>query len=376
MSRNQGFVLGRLALANLRHRVTRTIAAAAGVALPVCLALTATGLAEGTLGGIALRLTGVGADVFVQPPGSSVLLGSGSARMPLTEARRLEGLSSVERVAPGLLHNVSSLGGRATALNLWAVDPESFAALSGGFELLRGRGLAHPMEVLADETLAQDFGLEPGSGLELHGGAFRVAGITRAGTGPRLYAQLRDLQRLAGAQGEVSFLLVRKKPGTEIDVLEREIRRAMPGFTITPVATVSQALRRGALGLRELESALALVVGALSAAIVFVTTQAAILERTRQIGVLRALGLGRAATLRLVLIESLALCLGGGLAGTALASLVARVVPRLLPSLAVRFDPATGAILLGCVVLGGTLGALVPALRAAHLDPVAAIDAP
>ncbi len=368
--------LARLAFANLGHRCARTFAAIAGVAGPVCLALVAMGLAEGTLRGIAGRLTSVGADVFVQPPGSSVLLGSGSARMPQGDRRRLDALASVESVAPGLLHSVSQLHGRSAALNLWAIDPSSFAAVSGGFDVLQGRGLDHPMEVLVDEALARDFALEPGARIELLGSAFRVAGITRAGMGARLYARLQDLQALAAAEGQVSFFLVRRKPDVTVDAMEGEIRRAMPGFTIPSVAVVSQALREGAIGLRELERALTMVVSVLSAAIVFLTAQAAILERTRQIGVLRALGLGRADTLRLVLVESLTLCLGGALAGTVLASLVAAIVPQVFPSLAVRLEPATGAALVGFVCLGGLLGALAPAVRAARLDPAVALDTP
>lgn len=376
MRPKRAFVLAHLALANLRQRVGRTLAAVAGVAAPACLALTAMGLAEGTLAGIADRLTAVGADVFVQPPGSSVLLGSGSARLSLAAARRLQQLPSVDGVAPGLLHSVSSLRGRAVALNLWAVDPESFAAVSGGFDVLEGgRGLADPMSVLADETLARELEWGPGSRLELLGRPFRVAGVVRAGTGARLYARLDDVQRLVGAQGEASFFLVRKKPGAEADVLVSQIEQAMPGVTITPIAAVAQSLRGSAVGLSEFEGALWLLVSLLSAGIVFVTTQAAVLERTRQIGVLRALGLGQLATLRLVLIESLALCLAGGLLGMALAGGLADVLPRIFPSLVIRLEPAIAMAVMGWIALGGVLGALAPGLRAARLDPVVALDA-
>lgn len=365
-----------LALANALHHRTRTLLSVVIVALQAALTLLIVGLAEGTLHDIAERLRSTGADVLLQPPGASLLVGSGSARMPQEAAALVRSVPGVRAVAPGLLWSVSRLGGRPRAINLWAVDYPSFAEVSGGLAMLEGRAPIEAGDLVMDTTLSRATGVKMGDVVPLLGRSFHVAGISRPGAGARLYARLADLQEALEAPGQVSFFLIRKDTRAETDEVVAALGEAFPRHTITPMSVVSQALRASAIGLVELTRALTALAAVLCFLTVLLVTQAAVLERTRQIGILRALGLTQAGVLRVVLLESLGVCLAGILGGTGLASAGAGAIPRFFPTLAVRLALEWGAPLLAVVLAGGFLGALVPALRAARMDPVRALDVP
>src|SRR5262249_55919064 len=131
--------MANLPAANVMHRKTRTAVSVLGVALQVSTVMLLVGLANGTLSAIGARLESVGADVILQPPDASLILGATQAVMPERFAGLIRALPEVREVAPVLNWHVSQLKGNPESINLWAVDPASFAALSGGLDLVAGR---------------------------------------------------------------------------------------------------------------------------------------------------------------------------------------------------------------------------------------------
>src|SRR5437763_896891 len=114
---------------NVLHRPVRTIISVLAVALEVAMVLLVVGMTQGLLNESARRVEGVGADVMVQPPGSSFLLGLSGAPTPVKLAQRLSELPHVSVVTPVLLQFNTSGG-----LNLiYGIDMASFDKVSGGF---------------------------------------------------------------------------------------------------------------------------------------------------------------------------------------------------------------------------------------------------
>src|SRR6185503_19485361 len=127
--------MANLAAANVMHRKTRTAVSVLAVAMEVAMVMLLVGMANGTLGDIADRLQNVGADVLFQPPDASLILGATSAVMPLKYIDIMKQVDGVTEVAPVLNWLVAKIRREQRAVNLWAVDYPSFAAISGGFDI-------------------------------------------------------------------------------------------------------------------------------------------------------------------------------------------------------------------------------------------------
>jgi putative ABC transport system permease protein len=366
--------MANLAAANLLHRKTRSGVAVFAVGIEVALVMLLVGLADGTLSAIARRLESVGADVLVQPPDASLILGATSAVMPLRLMDTILLTPGVTVVSPVLNWQVSQLKGRPERLNLWAVDYPSFARLSGGLDLLRGSPPEKEGDVVVDSILAETRGLRVGDDLSMMDRSFHVAGISRAGSGGRIYARLQDIGDAIGTPGRASFFLVKGESARSAGDLVVQLEAHLRGYKITPIAQVSKSINDNAVGLTDFKEALTSLAVLVSFLVVLLAMYTAILERTREIGILRAMGATQGYVLRLVMIETAFVCLGGVVVGVGLAFLGRAALERVFPSETVLLSVRWALLSGGLGAVGGLLGSIYPALKAARMDPVHALN--
>ncbi len=367
--------MANLAAANVMHRKTRTAVSVLAVAMEVAMVMLLVGMANGTLNEIADRLQKVGADVLFQPPDASFLLGATSAVMPVKYIDLMkEQVPGVAEATPVLNWLVSKVGRDPRAVNLWAIDYPSYTAISGGFVMAEGRALEQPDDIVMDTILARATGLGLGDRLPLMNREFTLVGICKAGAGGRLYARIQDVQEAIGTPGKASFFLVKGTAGTEAEALARSLEEKFKGHKITPVAQVSQAMQDNAVGLQQFKQALTGMAIVVSFLVVLLAMYTTIIERTREIGILRAIGASQATVVRLVVAESLLICLTGVLFGIGFAIAGRWLLPQIFPTLAVTLTRNWALIAAGLGLAGGLLGSLYPAARAARLDPVQALN--
>lgn len=370
--------MANLAAANMMHRKTRTLVSVLAVAVEVAMVMVMVGLANGTLDDIAHRLENVGADVLFQPPDASLILGATSAVMPVKFVDVMKRAVPGVREATGVLNwHISRLagsGGDTRAINLWAIDYPSFAAISGGLEFVQGRALEQPQDIVIDTLLARTTGLAVGDTVDMIGREFHVAGVFRSGAGGRIYARLTDVQDAIGTPGKASFFLVKGDGARGAEQLATDLQQQFKGYKITPVAQVSQAMQQNTVGLQEFKKAITGMAVMISFLVVLLAMYTAIIERTREIGILRAIGATRAKVVRLIVAESLLICLAGTLLGMLVAvgikELFLVAFPTQVVELTLQWALAASALGLA----GGILGSFYPALRAARLDPVQALN--
>src|SRR5277367_1434309 len=143
-------MMGELIVRNLLHRPLRTLIGVLAVAVEVALVVLIVGLTSGLLTETAKRIEGIGADVMVQPPAASFLIGITGAPMPIKIGDKLAELKYVKSVAPALLQ-FSSTGGIDV---VYGIDPDSFRAVSGGFVFLQGHDMEGPEDLLVDDLAA------------------------------------------------------------------------------------------------------------------------------------------------------------------------------------------------------------------------------
>lgn len=365
--------MANLSLANVMHRKTRTVVVVLAVAVEVATVMLLVGMADGTLNAIARRLESVGADALLQPPDSSLILGVSSAVLPLRLIAKVEEIPGVTAVAPVLNWQVTRVGQRATSLNLWAVDPDRFDRLGGGLDLAAGRALRDRGDLVVDTLLAEEHGLELGQALTLLEREFRVVGLSRPGSGGRLYARLDDVGDATGNPGKSSFFLIKGTSAREAGALVRALQARLPGYKVTAVAQVSHAIQRNAVGLREFQGALTSLAVVVSFLVVLLAMYTAILERTREIGILRALGATQPTVVALIVSEGALLCAFGGLVGVGLAFAGRHLLQVVFPAQDVDFTLGWTIAAAGLGLGGGLVGSVYPAWRAARLDPVVAL---
>src|SRR6266481_6529776 len=196
-------MMGELIVRNLLHRPLRTLIGAMGIAVEVALVVLIVGLTSGLLTETAKRIEGIGADIMLQPPGASYILGFSNAPMPIKIADKLRELKYVQAVAPTLLQ-FNSTGGVEV---VYGIDPESFREVTGGFVFLSGHDMQAPDDVLVDDWAARAKHLKAGDTYNLFNNNWHVAGIVEHGKGSRVFVPITTLQVLIGAQGPASSSL-------------------------------------------------------------------------------------------------------------------------------------------------------------------------
>ena len=361
-----------LVVANLFARPMRTLATVLAIAMEVVLILLVVGLTRGMVNENAKRLEGIGADIVLQPPGSSFMLASSTAAMSEKLAELLAGIQGVSAVSPVMVQ-LNTQGGIGL---IYGIDPETFNRVTHGFTFLHGRAFQDPYEVIVDDIHAKSKKLQVGQATKFLNHNFRVSGIFEHGKGSRVFLPLRTVQDLTGTPGKVSLMFIKCESREEIAAVVARLRERLKGYTVLPmddfVSQVSSA-SNNLVALRYFLNTVIFIATVVGFFAIFLAMYTAITERTREIGILKALGASKVFVLSVFVKESLVLCGVGLLGGVALSFGGQWLLGRLLPNLQVElsFDWIVKAGLIALV--SSSLGGLYPALRAARQDPIDAL---
>src|SRR3981081_864516 len=166
-------MMNRLIVANLIHRPIRSLISIVAIPLEVSLILLICGLANGIRNDSKNRTAGIGADVIVQPPGSSFLAGISGAPVPVKVADILRKMPHVTVVSPVIWQIVT--GGGLEVID--GIDLPSFEALGGPFQYLQGGPFQGPDDALVDDYIARQRHVRVGDTLDILNDKFRVAGL-------------------------------------------------------------------------------------------------------------------------------------------------------------------------------------------------------
>src|ERR1700739_2716902 len=363
-------MMGELILRNLVHRPLRPLIGVLAVAVEVSLVVLIVELTSGLLTETAKRIQGIGADVMLQPPAASIFLGFSGSPMPIKIGAKLEELKYVQAVAPALLQFHSSGGVEV----IYGIDRDSFRAVSGGFVFLHGHDMEGPDDLLVDDWEARAKNIKVGNTFNLLNHDWHVAAIIEHGKGARLFVPLATLQDLVGAHDKASIFLIKcTRPEHTEDVME-EIRHVLPGYTVRPLKDfLSLMTSTNIPGLQAFIDAMIALAVSIGLLVIFLPMYTTVIERTRDIGVLKSLGANPPFIIRALLMESALLCLGGIAGGIALSYGVRAAFQAGFPRLSILITPGW-VIRAGLIALLGTVvGASYPAWVASRKDAVEAL---
>jgi len=330
--------------------------------------LTLVGVSYGTLDGTARRARGVGADLIVRPPGSSIL---GLSTAPMSD-KLLDFIAKEPHVALVTGTAIQPLSGFDSITGL---DLDQFSKMSGGFHFLEGGPFASDQDVIVDEYYAKEKRLHLGDKLELINHEWRVAGVFESGKLARICVRLPVLQEEMGNPHRLSQIYVKADSPDHIQVVLGELRTEMPGYQIYTVEEFTSLLSINSVGL--LRNFIGVVIGVaviVGFIVVFMAMYTAVLERTREIGILKAVGASSGLILGLLIRETLLLSILGSIAGILLTYgtqwLMQHAVPASLTQETVYlWWPIAG----GIAILGSLLGVIVPGIKAIRQDATEAL---
>jgi putative ABC transport system permease protein len=363
-------MMGELIFRNLLHRPLRTLIGAMGIAVEVALVVLIVGLTSGLLTETARRIEGIGADIMLQPPSASFLFAFGSAPMPIKIGDKLAELKYVKSVAPVLFQfNTSGVE------IVYGIDQESFRAVSGGFVFLQGHDLEGPDDILVDDIAAKTKKIQPGETYRIFDHDWHVAGIVEHGKGSRLFVPIATLQELVGAREKATIFFVKcTRPEHTEDVMEN-MRHVLPGYTVRPLKNyLSLMTSTNIPGLEAFINAMILLAISIGLLVIFLTMYTTVIERTRDIGVLKSLGANHWFVIRALLSESAALCALGIGAGIGLSYLVRAGFLWKFPTLTILITSEWILRAAGIALLGALFGASYPAWMASRKDAVEALS--
>jgi putative ABC transport system permease protein len=366
--------MANLPLANIFNRKTRTSVGILAVALGVATVLVMVGLATGSLDETAQRLQNVGADILFQAPDASAFLAVSAGVLPQKLEPLLRETPGVGEVTGVLVNNITRLKDRNKFVMMFGIDPGTYNRIGTGLEIVRGRGLEKSGDLLVDTVLAEADQIEVGDKLQIMNREFEVVGIPRAGAGVRIYMGLEDMQTATAQPGDVSFFFIKVKEGEDVPRVTAELEKRFEGYKVTALEFLSEAMKENALGLKEFIRALSAFAALISCLVILLAMYTTIIERTREIGILKALGAGRGYILKVVMAESFLICLMGVGAGFLLSVLGRAALLHFFPTLTVDLIPRWFLLSAIMGIGGGLVGALYPAYRAAKLDPVEALN--
>ncbi|MFZ0956043.1 MAG: ABC transporter permease [Candidatus Sulfotelmatobacter sp.] len=365
-------MMNKMVVANLVHRPIRSLISVVAIALEVTLILLIVGLCYGIMNDQKNRTTGIGFDVIVQPPGSSFFAAISGAPVSMKVADVLRDIPHVKVVSP-IVWQIATGGGLEV---IDGIDLASFEALGGPFTYLKGGPFQGPNDVLVDDYIARQRHVKIGDTMEILNHPFRVCGIVENGRGARKFVPIATMQDLIGAQDKASVFYLKLDDPANTAAVVKAIQ-SHPGMEKYSVLSMQEYLSMmepshlpGFRPFIAVVIGVSLIIGFL---VIFQAMYTAVMERTREIGILKSIGASKGYIVNVILRETILLALAGIAVGIAV-SLLARVgIEHRWPL--VHIDKSNEWMLRATLIalVGATLGALYPAYKAAQKDPIDAL---
>ena len=356
-----------LVVSNIRQRPLRSAISVLGVALGVALVMLFTGLARGMSDDLQRRSSNVRAEIIFTRPGSQMT--STSANLSTKYVDLLKNIEGVDAAVPVIRHFYPS--------GVWGVDQvegvdwDSFSKMNN-VRLVQGNPPRAEDEIVIDEIKASR-NHPVGSQLKLFGDKpYRVSGVYAPESGARSKLSLAAMQNALEAPGKCSYIFVKvKNPADQIAIAKR-INEQLPGNKVQFTREFFPSVESSIPGLAVFMRVLVILAAIVSALVVMLAMHTTITERTREIGILKAMGASRGYIISEIEREALLISAMGLVVGFALAAIAGFAIHK-MTSLIFEFGGwwALTAALIG--LGGGALGAFYPAARAANLDPVNAL---
>ena len=364
--------MNKLIFANVMHRPVRSIISILAVAIEVIMILSIVGIFMGMLNDQKARTNGIGADLVVRPSNTSFLNGVSGAPMPIKIAEVFRRLPHVAAASPVITN--FSMGGSVEIL--YGIDYASYNALKP-FTWVAGGPFQGPNDVIVDDVFAHSAkGYHVGDTIAILNHPFRISGIVEAGKGGRRLIPIETMGNLTGSDGKASVIYIKADHEANMDAIRQEIAetRGLETYNVQTmgdlISLYTPARFPGFNISLNVVTGIAVIVGFL---VIFQSMYTAVLERTREIGILKSMGASKATIVSVVLRETGVMAVAGVTVGMLGTLGVRMLLAHVFPTLSIEI-PAAWLVRGALIAFSGALcGALYPAWMAARKDPIDAL---
>jgi putative ABC transport system permease protein len=367
-----------IVLKNTVRRPLRSVLTVIAIAIAVGSVVSLVGIASGFEETFMSLYKSAGVDLIIVRAGAKQRL---TSTLEESLGEKIKKVPGVREVIPGLADVVSfeEFGLYGVLVQGWVPETVVFDHI----KVISGRALKRDDQkaVMLGSVLAKNLGKKVGDHLEVFGDDFQVVGIYESNNifeEGAMIIPLAQLQRLMERTGQVTgFSVLVDKPNdkAELDRIRHQIESMENGLTVLTTAEHVKSVTEIQLAkaMAWLTSSVALLIGFFG---IMNTMIMSVHERTKEIGILRAIGWRRHRVLRMILLESIVLSVVGAIVGSSGAFVLVRLLTR-LPTvsglISGRINPIFILYGLGIALIVGFIGGLLPAYRASRMLPTVAL---
>ncbi|HKP83422.1 MAG TPA: lysylphosphatidylglycerol synthase domain-containing protein [Pyrinomonadaceae bacterium] len=364
-------LMDSLVLSNIAHRPARTAVSVLGTGVGVLLIVFTVGLAHGVLHERGRRESNIGAEIMIRASGTIGLAGGSQFKLPASHAAEIATIQGVRAATPlGQTFDKSDSGFGQRLLD--GIEYDEYANLAR-ITIREGRKLESGDEAIVDAEWKERRKAKVGDTVDLFERPFTIVGVYEPPGGGRIKIPLKTLQEQEGAANRASAILVACNDPAEQDAVAARILERFPEDQLIFTRDLPEIYASGVPALNVFIKVVVGVASAISVLVILLAMYTTVTERTRQIGILKSLGMSKTAIAWVIEQEAIIVSVLGVVVGVLLTMLAQLIVTR-TTSLTIEIEPRWVLIALAVGLLGGSIGALYPALRAARQDAVEALS--
>ncbi|MCB1024975.1 MAG: ABC transporter permease [Acidobacteria bacterium] len=365
--------MNSLVFSNFLHRPARTIVSVLGIALGVLLIVFTVGLANGSIRDRADREGNINAEIIFCPSASICVTGNTAFTLPVSQTTEIEQVEGVRTVVPIGQTMVEARDSKTGERLIDGIDFERYVSVVG-LTIVEGRKFVPSSdEAIIDTGFQKQKKLKIGDKIKMWERDFTIVGTYEPAAGARIKVPLDTMQTQLGGDGKATGFLVKLEDGKTPDQAAKNISKAFPDSQIILTRDLEELYMAAIPALGVFLNVIIGVAASISALVILLTMYTTVTERTRQIGIMKSLGMSNPRIAWIITQEALLLSVFGIAAGIVLTVLLRFVLSQFI-TLTVELSPIVILIVTIVGIIGGALGGLYPALRAAKLDAVDALS--
>ncbi len=379
--------LSSISMNNLRRRKAKMLFLVLGLIIGVATAVTLITITSTMRADIDKKLDEYGANILIVPKSDQLSLSYGGLAVSgvyeveelwqkdAAKIMKIKNAENISTIAPKLIGAVEV---KTKKILLVGVEFEKELRLKKWWTI-KGAEPKEPNEVILGSEAAKKLGASAGKTVSFADREFTVSGVLEE-TGSQdddlMFVDLGVAQSVLKKKGKLSLIEISALCSTcPIEEIVAQISDKLPNAKVSAVKQSVKSKMNTIEQFTQFSWGISILVIFIGSLIVFTTMMSSVSERTREIGIFRAIGFRKSHIVRIILLEALTLSIIGGLLGYAIGFSAAWLIASRLGelSVSVNWNPylAIFAIVLSVVI--SQLASLYPAVHASKLDPVKAL---
>ena len=381
--------LHNISLGNIMRRKAKMLFLVLGLIIGISTVVTLISITESMTKDIEERLNQFGANIIMVPKSENLSLSYGGVdvggvnyevkefdQKNLVNIRKIKNSKNLGIIAPKVLGPVIVKGKKVLLMGV--IFEEELALKTWWFK----KAGAFPQkkdEVILGSQVAALLGIFVGETIDLSGRQFKVATVlspTGASEDNAIIAELGESQKVLNKEGKISMVEIAAFcQGCPISEMTLQIAEKFPNGKVTAMKQAVMSKMQSIELFKSFSLGVSILVIFIGSLLVLVTMMGSVNERTREIGIFRAIGFRRGHVMQIILLEALLLGIIGGIIGFVLGNLTAYgIIPIVMKDgVFAGINSSLGIISLLMAVGLSLLASLYPAYKASNMDPSEAL---